>query len=68
MSLRHPMIKSAQRTIGVIPARGAYTQVLGIKLGDREQGTGNREQKTGNREQETGNRKQERSLPMTTDQ
>ena len=62
------MIKSAQRTIGVIPARGAYTQVLGIKLGDREQGTGNREQKTGNREQETGNRKQERSLPMTTDQ
>ena len=53
VSLRHPMIKSTQRTIGVIPARGAYTQVLGIKLGDREQ--------------KTGNRKQERSLPMTTD-
>jgi len=53
VSLRHPMIKSTQRTIGVIPARGAYTQVLGIKLGDREQ--------------KTGNRKQERSLPMTND-
>jgi hypothetical protein len=41
------MIKSTQRTIGVIPARGAYTQVLGIKLGDREQGTENRKQETG---------------------
>lgn len=35
VSLRRPMIESAQRTIGVTQARGAYTQVLGIKLGDR---------------------------------
>ena len=26
------MIESAERTIGVTQARGAYTQVLGIKL------------------------------------
>ncbi|MGH7998915.1 MAG: chromosome segregation protein SMC [Brasilonema sp.] len=32
VSLRHPMIESAERTIGVTQARGAYTQVLGIKL------------------------------------
>ena len=31
VSLRRPMIESAQRTIGVTQARGAYTQVLGIK-------------------------------------
>ncbi|AFZ59045.1 chromosome segregation protein SMC [Anabaena cylindrica FACHB-243] len=35
VSLRRPMIESAQRTIGVTQARGAYTQVLGIKLSDR---------------------------------
>jgi chromosome segregation protein len=32
VSLRRPMIESAQRTIGVTQARGAYTQVLGIDL------------------------------------
>jgi chromosome segregation protein len=32
VSLRRPMIESAQRTIGVTQARGTYTQVLGIKL------------------------------------
>ncbi len=32
VSLRRPMIESAQRTIGVTQARGAYTQVLGINL------------------------------------
>ncbi|MGK7928296.1 MAG: chromosome segregation protein SMC [Spirulina sp.] len=32
VSLRRPMIESAQRTIGVTQARGAHTQVLGIKL------------------------------------
>ncbi|MGF1480203.1 MAG: chromosome segregation protein SMC [Cyanophyceae cyanobacterium] len=32
VSLRRPMIEAAQRTIGVTQARGAYTQVLGIKL------------------------------------
>jgi chromosome segregation protein len=32
VSLRRPMIQSAERTIGVTQARGAYTQVLGIKL------------------------------------
>jgi chromosome segregation protein len=32
VSLRRPMIESAQRTIGVTQARGAYTQVIGIKL------------------------------------
>ncbi|MBD1846469.1 chromosome segregation protein SMC [Cyanobacteria bacterium FACHB-63] len=32
VSLRRPMIESAQRTIGVTQARGAFTQVLGIKL------------------------------------
>jgi chromosome segregation protein len=32
VSLRRPMIESAKRTIGVTQARGAYTQVLGIKL------------------------------------
>ncbi|MFM6183168.1 MAG: chromosome segregation protein SMC [Dolichospermum sp.] len=32
VSLRRTMIESAERTIGVTQARGAYTQVLGIKL------------------------------------
>jgi chromosome segregation protein len=32
VSLHRPMIKSAERTIGVTQARGTYTQVLGIKL------------------------------------
>jgi chromosome segregation protein len=32
VSLRRPMIESAERTIGVTQARGAFTQVLGIKL------------------------------------
>jgi chromosome segregation protein len=32
VSLRRPMIESAQRTIGVTQARGAHTQVLGISL------------------------------------
>ena len=32
VSLRRPMIESADRTIGVTQARGAYTQVLGITL------------------------------------
>lgn len=32
VSHRRPMIESAQRTIGVTQARGAYTQVLGITL------------------------------------
>jgi len=32
VSLRLPMIESSQQTIGVTQARGAYTQVLGIKL------------------------------------
>ena len=32
VSLRRPMIDSAERTIGVTQARGAYTQVLGLKL------------------------------------
>ena len=32
VSLRRPMIESAQRTIGVTQARGAHTQVLGLKL------------------------------------
>ncbi len=32
VSLRRPMIEAAMRTIGVTQARGAYTQVLGIKL------------------------------------
>ncbi|BAQ65412.1 chromosome segregation protein SMC [Geminocystis sp. NIES-3709] len=32
VSLRRPMIEAAQRTIGVTQAKGAYTQVLGIKL------------------------------------
>jgi chromosome segregation protein len=32
VSLRRPMIESAQRTIGVTQARGAYTQVLGLDL------------------------------------
>jgi len=32
VSLRRPMIESAERTIGVTQARGAYTQVIGIKL------------------------------------
>ena len=35
VSLRRPMIESAQRTIGVTQARGAYTQVLGIDLQGR---------------------------------
>jgi chromosome segregation protein len=34
VSLRRPMIESAQRTIGVTQARGAYTQVIGIQLED----------------------------------
>jgi chromosome segregation protein len=32
VSLRRPMIESAERTIGVTQARGAYTQVLGLSL------------------------------------
>ncbi|MEY3066768.1 MAG: chromosome segregation protein, partial [Cyanobacteriota bacterium] len=32
VSLRRPMMEASQRTIGVTQARGAYTQVLGIKL------------------------------------
>ena len=32
VSLRKPMIEASQQTIGVTQARGAYTQVLGIKL------------------------------------
>ncbi|MBD2157418.1 chromosome segregation protein SMC [Leptolyngbya sp. FACHB-16] len=32
VSLRRPMIESAERTIGVTQARGAYTQVLGLDL------------------------------------
>ncbi len=32
VSLRRPMIESAERTIGVTQARGAYTQVLGLTL------------------------------------
>jgi chromosome segregation protein len=44
VSFRRPMIESARRTIGITQAGGAYTQVLGIKLGDREQGTGNRKE------------------------
>ncbi|MGK7880836.1 MAG: chromosome segregation protein SMC [Crocosphaera sp.] len=32
VSLRRPMIEASQRTIGVTQARGAYTQVLGIKI------------------------------------
>jgi len=32
VSLRRPMIESSERTIGVTQARGAYTQVLGLKL------------------------------------
>ncbi|MBC6475601.1 MAG: chromosome segregation protein SMC [Hormoscilla sp. GM102CHS1] len=32
VSLRRPMIESSERTIGVTQARGAYTQVLGIKI------------------------------------
>ena len=32
VSHRRPMIESAERTIGVTQARGAYTQVLGISL------------------------------------
>ncbi|QDZ40598.1 chromosome segregation protein SMC [Euhalothece natronophila Z-M001] len=32
VSLRRPMIEGSMRTIGVTQARGAYTQVLGIKL------------------------------------
>ncbi|MGE5658379.1 MAG: chromosome segregation protein SMC [Actinomycetota bacterium] len=35
VSLRRPMIESAERTIGVTQARGAYTQVLGLKLPPR---------------------------------
>lgn len=35
VSLRRPMIESSQRTIGVTQARGAYTQVLGIKIPPR---------------------------------
>jgi chromosome segregation protein len=32
VSLRRPMIEASQQTIGVTQARGAFTQVLGIKL------------------------------------
>ncbi|MBJ7898948.1 MAG: chromosome segregation protein SMC [Cyanobacteria bacterium RI_101] len=32
VSLRRPMISAAERTIGVTQARGAHTQVIGIKL------------------------------------
>lgn len=38
VSLRRPMIESAQRTIGVTQARGAHTQVLGIDLQGRISG------------------------------
>jgi chromosome segregation protein len=37
VSLRRPMIESADRTIGVTQARGAYTQVLGIDLQQQPQ-------------------------------
>ena len=32
VSLRRPMIEASERTIGVTQARGAHTQVIGIKL------------------------------------
>ncbi|MEB3882336.1 chromosome segregation protein SMC [Lyngbya sp. CCY1209] len=32
VSLRRPMMEASERTIGVTQARGAYTQVLGLKL------------------------------------
>jgi chromosome segregation protein len=32
VSLRRPMIESAERTIGVTQARGTHTQVLGLRL------------------------------------
>ncbi len=32
VSLRRPMMESSERTIGVTQARGAHTQVLGIKM------------------------------------
>ena len=32
VSLRRPMIEASERTIGVTQARGAHTQVLGIKM------------------------------------
>jgi len=32
VSLRRPMIESAERAVGVTQGRGAYTQVLGINL------------------------------------
>jgi chromosome segregation protein len=32
VSLRRPMMEASERTIGVTQARGAYTQVLGIKI------------------------------------
>jgi chromosome segregation protein len=32
VSLRRPMIEAAESTIGVTQARGAHTQVLGMKL------------------------------------
>jgi chromosome segregation protein len=35
VSLRRPMIESSERAIGVTQARGAYTQVLGLKLQPR---------------------------------
>ena len=31
VSLRRPMIAASERTIGVTQARGAYTQVVGVK-------------------------------------
>jgi len=37
VSLRRPMIESSERTIGVTQARGAYTQVLGLKLASAKQ-------------------------------
>jgi hypothetical protein len=39
VSLRRQMIESAERIIGVTQARGAYTQVLGIKLSDSQEVT-----------------------------
>jgi len=32
VSLRRPIIEASMSTIGVTQARGAYTQLLGIKL------------------------------------
>jgi len=42
VSLRPPMIESAERAIGVTQAWGAYTQVLGIKLQSSNEVIGDR--------------------------